>query len=113
MCSILQGTKRVSHQSSSSHRSFSDRPPYDESIILDPKNVSFECFADADFCGSWDKNMAEEDGNTSKSLMGYVLTYSNCPLVWASKLARPICLSTMEAKYVAVSAALMQVIPVM
>jgi hypothetical protein len=85
----------------------------EEGIILDPKEVSFECFADADFCGLWNKDTAETDANTARSRMGYMLTYAKCPLVWASKLAGPICLSTTEAEYVALSAALRQVIPVM
>ena len=80
---------------------------------MDPKEVSFECYADADFCGLWDKDTAEEDPNTAKSRMGYMLTYAKCPIVWASKLAGPFCLSTTEAEYVALSSALRQVIPVM
>jgi hypothetical protein len=78
------------------------------------REVSFECFADADFvvfgtkipCGGGLYNMA-------KLRMEYLLTYAGCPLVWASKLAGPFCLSTMEAEYVALSVALHQVIPVM
>jgi hypothetical protein len=85
----------------------------DEGIILKPREVSFECFADADFCGLWDKDTAEEDSNTTKSRMGYLLTYAGCPLVWASKLTGPFCLSTTEAEYVALSVALRQVILVM
>ena len=84
-----------------------------EGIILRPKEQSFECFADADFCGLWNKDTAVEDESTAKSRMGYLLTYAACPLVWASKLAGPICLSTTEAEYVALSSALRQVIPVM
>jgi hypothetical protein len=84
-----------------------------EGIILRPEKVSFECFADADFCGLWNKDTAETDSNTAKSRMGYLLTYAKCPLVWASKLAGPYCLSTTEAEYVALSTALRQVIPVM
>ena len=80
---------------------------------MDPKEVSFECYADADFCGLWDKDTAEEDPNTAKSRMGYMLTYAKCPIVWASKLAGPFCLSTTEAECAALSSALRQVIPVM
>ena len=77
-----------------------------EGIILQPQEVSFECFADADFCGLWNKDTAEEDSNTAKSRMGYMLTYAKCPLVWASKLAGPFYLSTTEAEYVTTSEAL-------
>jgi hypothetical protein len=86
----------------------------DEGIILSPDvNSSFECYADADFCGLWNKDTAEEDPSTAKSRMGYLLTYAACPIVWCSKLAGPYCLSTTEAEYVSLSVALRQVIPVM
>jgi hypothetical protein len=45
--------------------------------------------------------------------MGYLLTFAKCPLVWASRLAGPYCLSTTEAEYVSLSTALRQVIPLM
>ena len=45
--------------------------------------------------------------------MGYLITYVGFPLVWASTLAGPICLSMTEAEYVALSSALRQVIPIM
>ena len=85
----------------------------DEGIILDPKNVSFECYADADFCGLWNKQTAETDPTTAKSRMGYLLMFARCPLIWVSKLAGPYCLSTTEAEYISLSSALRQVIPVM
>jgi hypothetical protein len=82
-------------------------------IILNPKITSFECFADADFCGLWNKETAEHDASTARSRMGYLLTFAKCPLVWASRLAGPYCLSTTEAEYVSLSTALRQVIPLM
>jgi hypothetical protein len=85
----------------------------DEGIILSPKEISFECYADADFCGLWNRDTAEHDQSTAKSRLGYLLTYAACPIVWCSKLAGPICLSTTEAEYVALSVALRQVIPIM
>jgi hypothetical protein len=84
-----------------------------EGIILDPKKTSFECFADADFCGLWNKETAEHDASTVRSRMGYLLTFAKCLLVWASRLAGPYCLSTTEAEYVLLSTALRQVIPLM
>jgi hypothetical protein len=77
-----------------------------QGIILNPKKTSFECFADADFCGLWNKETAEHDPNTARSRMGYLLSFANCPLVWSSKLAAPLCLSTTEAEYVSLSVAL-------
>jgi hypothetical protein len=85
----------------------------DKGIILSPKEISFECYADADFCGLWNQDTAEHDQLTAKSRIGYLLTYAACPIVWCSKLAGPICLSTTEAEYVALSVALRQVIRIM
>jgi Reverse transcriptase (RNA-dependent DNA polymerase) len=85
----------------------------DEGIILSPKKTCFECYADADFCGLWNCKTAEHDQSTAKSRLGYLITYAACPIVWCSKLAGPICLSTTESEYVALSAALRQVIPIM
>jgi hypothetical protein len=69
----------------------------DKGIILQPREESFECSANTDFCGLWDKNTAEEDSNIAKLRMCYLLTYVGCPLVWASKLAETFCLSTTDA----------------
>jgi hypothetical protein len=33
----------------------------DKGIILLPKEISFECYADADFCGLWNQDMAEHN----------------------------------------------------
>jgi hypothetical protein len=84
-----------------------------EGLILSPKQASFECYADADFCGLWNKETAEHDASTAESRMGYLLTFAQCLLIWASKLAGPYCLSTTEAEYVSLSVALRQVISVM
>jgi hypothetical protein len=81
----------------------------DKGIILSPKEILFKCFADADFCGLWNRDTAEHDQSTAKSRIGYLLTYVACPIVWCSKLAGPICLSTTEAEYVGLSVALRQV----
>jgi hypothetical protein len=43
----------------------------------------------------------------------YIIWYAGCPLVWASKMQTIIALSTTEAEYVALSAALCDVTFVM
>jgi hypothetical protein len=52
-----------------------------------------------------------EDINTARSRSGYLITYAACPLVWASKMQTEIALSTTEAKYLSLSTALREVIP--
>jgi hypothetical protein len=82
-------------------------------IILNPREQSLECFADASFGGDWHKPTAAHDRTTAKSRTGYVITYCGCPIVWASKLQTEIALSTTEAEYIALSTALREVIPMM
>ena len=45
------------------------------------------------------------------SRTGYIIMYAGCPVVWCSKLQTEIALSTMEAKYIALSQAMQEVIP--
>ena len=39
----------------------------EEVLILDPGETIFKCWADADFCGLWNKDTAAEDPNTARS----------------------------------------------
>ena len=72
-----------------------------------------EVFADADFCGLFDPEMALYDPVTAKSRTGYIIMYMNCPIMWASKLQTTMTLSTCEAEYTAGSEALCAAIPLM
>ena len=80
-------------------------------IVCRPdKSKGLECFADADFAGSWERGDSANPENVL-SRTGYLITYAGCPVVWCSKLQTEIALSTMEAEYIALSQALRQVIP--
>ncbi|KAI2497267.1 hypothetical protein MHU86_17231 [Fragilaria crotonensis] len=85
----------------------------EEGLILDPSNASFDCFVDADFCGTWNPETAEGDASTSKSRTGFVIKYAGCPIVWQSKLQTETALSTTEAEYIALSSSLREVISLM
>ncbi|KAI2494579.1 hypothetical protein MHU86_19949 [Fragilaria crotonensis] len=85
----------------------------EEGLILDPTNASFDCFVDADFCGTWNPETAEGDASTSKSRTGFVIKYAGCPIVWQSKLQTETALSTTEAEYIALSSSLREVISLM
>jgi hypothetical protein len=85
----------------------------DKGLILNPRDHSFDCFCDADFCGNWDRVNADVDPSTAKSRTGYVITYAGCPIVWASKLQPYVALSTTEAEYGALSTSLRDVIHMM
>ena len=85
----------------------------DEGIILDPTDEAFECYADADFAGLWNKETATDDASTAKSRSGYIIRFAGCPIMWASKLQTEIALSTTEAELISLSTALRDVIPLM
>ncbi len=84
-----------------------------EGIRMKPTENKFKVYVDADFGGLWDKNIAEDRPITSKSRTGYVVTYADCPIIWASQLQSEIALSTTEAEYLAMSTALRNTIPIM
>ncbi len=78
----------------------------------DPKKGS-ECYCDTNFSGNWNKAFAAVDPSTAKSQSGWIIFYAGCPISWASKLQSQVALSTTEAKYIAMSQSLRDVIPVM
>jgi hypothetical protein len=82
-----------------------------QGIIIDPQDEkSFEVYADADFCGNWNNSTSMNDVSTAKSRTGYIISFTGCPLTWASKLQTQITLSTTEAEYIILSQALREVI---
>jgi hypothetical protein len=86
----------------------------DKGLIFKPdEEQEFNCFVDADFSGDWTPEGAETDMDTARSRTGYVITYANCPVIWASKLQTQVALSTTESEYIALSTALREVIPLM
>ncbi len=69
---------------------------------------------DASFTGDWDQENAEWDPDTTaRSRTGYVILYASCPVIWASKLQSEIAPSTTESKYLAISTATREVLPLM
>jgi hypothetical protein len=85
----------------------------DKGLILDPKDYSFEVFADADHAGNWRFEDCADDIATAKSRTGYVIKYAGCPVVWHSKLQTEVALSSTEAEYICLSESLRDTIPMM
>ena len=65
---------------------------------------------DTDFAGGYTRSTAD-DPISVFSRTGYVIFYFGCPVIWISKLQTEICLSTVEAEYVALSQAMRDVLP--
>ena len=70
-------------------------------------------YVDADFSGNWNIKTAEHNVSTAKSRTCFIILFAGCPIIWASRLQTQISLSTIEAKYVALSQSLREVIPIM
>ena len=82
-------------------------------LIMYPKNdKGLECFVDTYFVGGWSTNESEDPASVY-SLIGYIIKYRNCPILWASKLQSEISLSTTEEEYIALSQAIREIIPMM
>ena len=58
------------------------------------------CYADANFAGLWGHE-SPQDPICARSRTVFVVTFSNCPMLWVSKLQTKIALSTLHSKYVA------------
>lgn len=88
----------------------------DRGIIMRPDDTrSFECYADADFCGQYDPYAEDKDvdAQSARSRTGFVITYAGCPILWASKMQTETAMSTTEAEYIAISEAFRSLLPMM
>jgi hypothetical protein len=85
----------------------------DRDIVYEPdKSTGIECYVDADFTGGWNiTTSVDVDNITSRT--GFVISYANCPIHWASCLQTELALIIAEAEYIAMSCALCKVIPLM
>jgi hypothetical protein len=83
-----------------------------QGYILNPSftNRNLDCYVDADFAGLWTEASSSEP-TSGKSRTGYVILFANCPVLWVSKLQKEVALSTTEAKYIALSQAMHDLIP--
>ena len=70
-----------------------------------------DCYVDANFAGLFAVE-DPQDTTSVKSQTSYVLIFARCPIHWVSKLQKEIALSTLHAKYVALSQSLRDLLPV-
>jgi hypothetical protein len=83
----------------------------EKGIIFKPTDHSFKVWADAAYGDLYNKETAADSPVTAKSRTGYIVTYADCPIIWASQLQTETAMSTTEAEYIALSSALHQTIP--
>jgi hypothetical protein len=104
---------RLSHEQATAHLGRYLAHTKDRGIAYEPgKSMGIEFYVDADFAGGWNITTAADADNVM-SCTGFVITYANCPINWASHLQTEIALSTAKAEYITMSSALCKVIPLM
>ena len=69
----------------------------------------FKCYVNADWARNWLKTHPNDKAG-ALSCTGYLITYANCPIMWGSKMQSLVALSTTEAKLIAMSTVLCEVI---
>ena len=70
-----------------------------------------DCYVDADFAGLHGRD-PQEMPTSAHSRTGYIMFFGGCPLLWKSKLQTETALSTFHTEYVALAAAMRQLIVV-
>jgi hypothetical protein len=74
------------------------------------RSFALDMYVDADFAGRWHKEFSHlRDSVLSRT--GYVVTFSGCPISWATKLQSEIALSTTESEYIALLMATRKLLP--
>ena len=112
-CARFSGDPKVEHTKAVKHIGRYLKKTELNGYFVKPTDDSFQVYADADFCGTWKQDEAEDDPDTVRSRTGFVITYLGCPILWKSTLQGEHSLSTTEAEYIALSQALRKVIPLM
>ena len=82
----------------------------DKCLVLRPyKQRGLECYVGSDWSGSW-QDKSSNDPLLSHFSNGYALMFSGCSIMMLSKMQPLIELITTEAEYIALSAALLEII---
>ena len=79
-------------------------------IVRPTGDLSIDCYVDANFSGLYGRD-PDYAPSSAKSRTGYIITLGGCPILWKSQLQTEISLSTLEAEYSALSAAMRTLIP--
>ena len=74
--------------------------------------LKVDAYPDADFAGLYGHEKVT-DPACAKSRTGFLISVSDCPMVWVSKLQTETALSTMEAEIIALAHCCRELFPVM
>jgi hypothetical protein len=111
-CARYMFNPRLSHEKALKRIGRYLKATRDKGLILNPSGeLRVDAYPDADFAGLYGHEKTT-DPACAKSRTGFLLTVSNCPMVWVSKLQTETALSTMEAEIIALAHCCRQLFPV-
>ncbi len=86
----------------------------DRGMAMNPSSdvCKIVSYPDADFAGMYGHEK-HTDPACTKSLIGCIVIFADCPVFWQSKLQTETALSTIEAKIIALSAWCRELFPIM
>ena len=108
---------RFTHNTNSSHETAVKRiyrylqsTNYNGLVFNPSKKIVVGCYENADFAGLWGHENPQ-DPICDRSRTIFVVTFSNFPLLWVSKLQTEIALSTLHSEYMALSNSVRALLP--
>jgi len=86
--------------------------PY-RGMVMNPSSdvCKIDAYPDADFAGMYGHE-EHTDPACAKRRIGFIIIFADCPVFWQSKLQTETALSTIEAKFIALSACCRELFPI-
>jgi len=111
-CARYMFNPRLSHEQALKRIGRYLKATRDKGLILNPSGkLKVDAYPDADFAGLYGYE-SNSDPACAKSRTGFLITVSDCPMVWVSKLQTETALSTMEAEVNALAHCCRELFPV-
>ena len=111
-CARYMFNPRLSHEQALKRIGRYLKATRDKGLILNPSGkLKVDAYPDADFAGLYGYE-SNTDPACAKSRSGFLITVSDCPMVWVSKLQTETALSTMEAEINALAHCCRELFPV-
>jgi hypothetical protein len=83
----------------------------DKGFDCSPSDEGLVGYADADFAGNWNEQLAPDNKSTARSRTGYLIKYAGMPITWASRLQTEGAHSSTESEYISLSPSLHDATP--
>eukprot|EP00956_Cyclotella_meneghiniana_P001084 scaffold1265_cov38-Cyclotella_meneghiniana.AAC.11 len=111
-CARYMFNPRLSHEQALKRIGRYLKATLDKGLILSPSGtLKVDAYPDADFAGLYGYE-SNSDPACAKSCTRFLITVSDCPMVWVSKLQTETALSTMEAEVNALAHCCRELFPV-